>query len=197
MSKTYDNYICFTSSPRRDPIHWMSQSGNLGAWTRLARQYFAAIADYWSDLTNRCCRLNVNCTMQAYFKPPAVYDCVIFARGALKTAFPVPSPGNIPACTSNPSFAGSVNLTRATECQNLLDDFVTGEAGVVEHCSDLEGELTTFGGVVVYSSAAQVGLVIALFLIGLAVVLNFGLCSFVCATIRDRRTRRRSGSDDF
>ncbi len=78
-----------------------------------------------------------------------------------------------------------------------MDDFVTGEAGVVEHCSDLEGELTTFGGVVVYSSAAQVGLVIALFLIGLAVVLNFGLCSFVCATIRDRRTRRRSGSDDF
>lgn len=175
----------------------MNQPAN-SAWKRLAIQYYAAIADYYSDLTNRCCKVNVNCTMQAYFKPPTVYDCVIFARAALKTAFPVPSPGQIPSCTSNPSFSGSVNNTRATECQVLLSSFVTGNAGVVEHCNDLEGTLTDLDGVAAYSSAAQVGLVVALVLMAVAIVLNYGLCpTFLFGIRRRRRTRRDSEDGDI
>jgi len=178
---TYDNYICYTPSsiPKnvRDPLYWFNQPVKGSNWLPLAYQYYAAVANYNSQLTNKCC-LPDKCTLQEYFGD--VYDCFLFAQTALKTAFATPVSPNIPLCTTKPNFASSVNLTRVTECRMNLDNFNKGQGSTVPYCDGygLVSETTTTSDddeltldeelditLIVLSSLILIGIVMLLFLI--------------------------------
>ena len=178
---TYDNYICYTPSsiPKnvRDPLYWFNQPVKGSNWIPLAYQYYAAVANYNSQLTNKCC-LPDKCTLQEYFGD--VYDCFLFAQTALKTAFATPVSPNIPLCTTKPNFASSVNLTRVTECRLTLDNFNKGQGSTVPYCNGygLVSETTTTSEdddltldeelditLIVLSSLILIGIVMLLFLI--------------------------------
>lgn len=195
----YNNYICYTPPPppsaERDPIYWMNRNGNGNKWTILARQYFAAVGDFYSFLTNRCCAQAINCTQQAYFQPAAVYNCFVYAQFALKTAFAVPAPGQIPSCGSsnNPAFNSSVSTSTVDNCITILDNFVTGNGGSVPHCDSLEGEPSSAEGTVTDppSVAEQSGFVILVVAIAVFLLLFQGLLKQWLMGLFDQATRRR------
>ena len=143
----------------------MNVAGSGNKWINLARQYFAAVGDYFSFLTNHCCAANINCSLESYFMPPVVYNCFIYAQFALKSAFPTPSPGQIPLCsTSTPAYNASVNVTLANECVTILQQFVIGNGSVVPHCSGLAGEESSISTTTLDTPtvAEQSGMIIAL-----------------------------------
>jgi len=136
---TYDNYICYTPSTNpknvRDPLYWFNQAVKGSTWIPLAYQYYAAVANLNSYLTNHCC--SPRCSAADYFASPDVYACFLFAQQALKTAFTSCTVvGGIPLCCKlAPVFNASISLVHANKCQLLLDRFNNGKAGIVPYCS--------------------------------------------------------------
>lgn len=127
VPQTYDNWICFSEEPLINTIVLMStppKGGN--AWIRLAYQYYSALADSLSFLTNFCCGVETVCPPDEYFGSAEVLQCFLDARNILKSAFPVPSGDELPECNLSPTLPATTNLTRLNECQQLLDEFVNG-----------------------------------------------------------------------
>lgn len=139
VPETYNNWICHTGPPaipEIDPLVIMSAPANGNLWIQLAYHYYAALASSLSLLSNTCCHPNL-CSQADYFADPVIYDCFLYARFALKSAFPVPISPNLPLCSPWPAQinASTVNLTKAAYCQVLLDRFVNGNTSAVTHCN--------------------------------------------------------------
>jgi len=142
VNRTYDNYICYTPPAGKkaaiDPLYWFNQPVRGSTWIPLAYQYYAAVANLNSYLTNHCC--SPHCSAADYFSSPEVCACFLFAQEALKTAFTSCTVNNsIPLCCKlAPAFNASISLVHANKCQIILDRFNNGNAGIVPHCSDPE-----------------------------------------------------------
>lgn len=137
---TYDNYICYTPATTKpkaaaiDPLYWWKQPVSGNQWIQAAYQYYAAVANYYSTVTNKCC-LPALCSVSDYFADPALVECFYFVQSALKTAFPCANCTAPPACTTKPKLANSVDLTRLSSCTNMLDNFNKGQGGIVPYCN--------------------------------------------------------------
>jgi len=147
---TYNNYICYspaTTKPKVaaiDPLYWWNQPVKGSAWIQAATQYYAAVGNYYSTVTNKCC-LPALCSVTDYFANPELVDCFYFVQSALKTAFPCTNCITPPACNTKPKLASTVDLARLSSCTTLLDSFNKGQGGIVPYCNGygLASEATT------------------------------------------------------
>jgi hypothetical protein len=130
---TYDNWICDTAVVKKttlNPIYYMGSSVSGNAWLQAYKQYEAAWTGYLSLTTNACFDYGLTTPLD-YFGSVAVYNCVLFLRSALQTAYPNSTITPFPKCnTATPQFANSVNLTALNQCVVLLTSFVNGQVTI-------------------------------------------------------------------
>lgn len=142
-------------------------------------------------------------------------DCSVFNNsiptptpifGITLSSSPTPSPTPSPSVTPSPTPAPSPIPILSPPLDNVSDTSSSQpvyqpQPPAVMPQQDPETNMVdvSLESVAVYSAAAQVGLVLALFLILLAVVLNYGFMPAICIELRSRkhRTRKTSGSESL
>lgn len=125
--------------------------------------------------------------------------------GVTPSSSPTPTPTPSPSATPSPTPAPSPipilapSLDNATSASSQPAYLAPPPAVVPHHDPETTVVDVSLESVAVYSAAAQVGLVLALFLILLAVVLNYGFMPAICIELRSRkrRTRKTSGSESL
>lgn len=77
----------FCKTKELNPIYWMNHKPDT-TWIQLASIYYAAIANFYYGLTNRCCgeKEDQPCSQEEYFGPK-VYECIHFAQEVLGSPF--------------------------------------------------------------------------------------------------------------